>query len=140
MIDRSFATSPRASRCAPVSGPDYAYRGSEIATTRLVAQNAQREEPITYWIRIGDPLVRNARETRGTIFAAWLNRKVLDGILVRGLQPRRARIRSGQGVCRAGAVPYRSNRCPRAARLGHPRDAAGQHGCFGPLRDETVVV
>jgi EpsI family protein len=67
-----------------VPGSNFTYRGSnEIATTHLIARNGQREEPITYWIRIGDRFVRNAWETRGTIFAAGLNRKVLDGILVR---------------------------------------------------------
>lgn len=67
----------------PVGIAEYTYAGKHIVSTHLVAQNGARVEPITYWIRIGDKFVRNAWETRGTIFAAGLKGDVLDGILVR---------------------------------------------------------
>jgi EpsI family protein len=57
--------------------------GNDRAVTRIVARNDRRLEPVTYWIRIGDKFVKNAWETRGTIFQEGIRGRVPDGILVR---------------------------------------------------------
>ena len=60
--------------------------GRTLTTTRLLAQNDQRMEPVTYWIRIGDEITHNAWQSRMSIFRTGLNGRVPDGILVRTSQ------------------------------------------------------
>lgn len=55
----------------------------QVEAYRLVARGRDRVEPVTYWIRIGDRIVRNAWESRVKIFRDGLNGTVPDGLLVR---------------------------------------------------------
>ena len=55
----------------------------QIPVTRLVAANAARNEPITYWIRIGDQIARTQWEMKKIQLGYALTGKIPDGMLVR---------------------------------------------------------
>lgn len=55
----------------------------QIPVMRLVAKQGARNEPITYWIRVGDALTRGWIEQKMAAIGYGLTGKVPDGILVR---------------------------------------------------------
>lgn len=55
----------------------------QIPVMRLVAKQGARNEPITYWIRVGDALTRGWIEQKVAAIGYGLTGKVPDGILVR---------------------------------------------------------
>ena len=55
----------------------------QIPVMRLVAKQGARNEPVTYWIRVGNSLTRGWIEQKMAAFSYGLARKVPDGILVR---------------------------------------------------------
>jgi EpsI family protein len=57
--------------------------GLNIPAYRLLAGNEGRNEPITYWIRIGNTIPATAWQSRMTILKEGLAGHVPDGILVR---------------------------------------------------------
>jgi len=54
-----------------------------IPAMHLVARQGDRNEPITYWIRVGDSLTRGWIEQKLTAIGYGLTGKVPDGLLVR---------------------------------------------------------
>lgn len=54
-----------------------------IPAMQLVAKKGDRNEPITYWIRVGDSLTRGWIEQKLTAIASSLTGKVPDGLLFR---------------------------------------------------------
>jgi EpsI family protein len=54
-----------------------------IPVMRLVATQSTRNEPITYWIRLGDSLTRGWFEQKWTAITHSLSGKVPDGLLFR---------------------------------------------------------
>jgi EpsI family protein len=54
-----------------------------IPVMHLVAKQGMRNEPITYWIRVGDSLTRGWIEQKLTAIGYGLTGKVPDGLLVR---------------------------------------------------------
>jgi EpsI family protein len=58
-------------------------QGTEIPIKRLEASLGNRNEPITYWIRIGDQLVRGGLEQKLTTIREGFAGRVADGILFR---------------------------------------------------------
>jgi EpsI family protein len=54
-----------------------------IPVMHLVAKRGTRNEPITYWIRVGDSLTRGWIEQKLTAIGYGLSGKVPDGLLVR---------------------------------------------------------
>lgn len=56
---------------------------TKVVAYQLLARNQQRVEPVTYWVRIGDRISRNAWESRMEIFREGLLGKIPDGLLVR---------------------------------------------------------
>lgn len=54
-----------------------------IPVMRLVAKQGARNEPITYWIRVGDSLTRGWFEQKLTAIGYGLTGKVPDGLLFR---------------------------------------------------------
>lgn len=54
-----------------------------IPVMHLVAKQGGRNEPITYWIRVGDSLTRGWFEQRMAAFRYGLDGKVPDGLLFR---------------------------------------------------------
>jgi EpsI family protein len=54
-----------------------------IPVMRLVAKQGARNEPITYWIRVGDSITRGWIEQKLTAIGYGLIGKVPDGLLVR---------------------------------------------------------
>jgi EpsI family protein len=54
-----------------------------IPVMQLVAKQGSRNEPITYWIRVGDSVTRGWLEQKLTAIAYGLTGKVPDGLLVR---------------------------------------------------------
>ncbi|TXT26143.1 MAG: EpsI family protein [Gallionellaceae bacterium] len=55
----------------------------QIPVMRLVAKQGARNEPITYWIRVGDALTRGWVEQKVAAIGYGLTGKVPDGVLVR---------------------------------------------------------
>ena len=55
----------------------------QIPVMRLVAKLGPRNEPITYWIRVGDSLTRGWFEQKMAAFGYGLSGKVPDGLLFR---------------------------------------------------------
>ncbi len=55
----------------------------QIPVMRLVAKLGARNEPITYWIRVGDSLTRGWFEQKWAAFGYGLKGKVPDGLLFR---------------------------------------------------------
>lgn len=56
----------------------------EIPVMRLDSRKGPREEPITYWIRFGDVLVRGwFEQNKERIMTGLIDRKIPDGLLVR---------------------------------------------------------
>lgn len=55
----------------------------QIPVMRLVANQGNRNEPITYWIRIGDSLTRGWFEEKWATFTYELTGRVPDGLLFR---------------------------------------------------------
>lgn len=55
----------------------------QIPVMRLVAKQGSRNEPITYWIRVGNALTRGWIEQKVAAISYGLTGKVPDGILVR---------------------------------------------------------
>ena len=55
----------------------------QIPVMQLVAKQGMRNEPITYWIRVGDSLTRGWIEQKTAALRYGLTGKVPDGILVR---------------------------------------------------------
>ena len=58
-------------------------QGHNIPVTKLVAKQGQRIEPITYWVRIGQRVVRSSLGIRAELLWAGLGGFIPDGILVR---------------------------------------------------------
>lgn len=54
-----------------------------IPVIRLVANSGTRHEPITYWVRIGNQIVRGMLEQKLAIVAEGLSGNVADGLLFR---------------------------------------------------------
>lgn len=54
-----------------------------VPVTRLYATMGGRQEPITYWIRFGDEIVRNWFEQNRARILTGLNGHIPDGLLVR---------------------------------------------------------
>lgn len=54
-----------------------------IPVMRLVAKQGARNEPITYWVRVGDSLTRGWIEQKIAAIGYGLTRKVPDGLLFR---------------------------------------------------------
>jgi EpsI family protein len=54
-----------------------------IPVMRLVAKQGARNEPITYWVRVGDSLTRGWIEQKLAAIGYGLTRKVPDGLLFR---------------------------------------------------------
>jgi EpsI family protein len=54
-----------------------------IPVMRLVAKQGARNEPITYWIRVGDSITRGWIEQKLTAIGYGLTGRVPDGLLVR---------------------------------------------------------
>ena len=54
-----------------------------IPVMQLVAKQGNRNEPITYWVRVGDSLTRGWFEQKLTAMAYGLTGKVTDGLLFR---------------------------------------------------------
>ena len=63
-----------------------------LPVKRLVARQNARNEPITYWITIGDKAIKSGIEQKLQRFAYGLSGKIPDGMLVRvsTIQPREA--------------------------------------------------
>lgn len=57
--------------------------GISIPVLRLVSQQERRVEPITYWIRIGDSIVRGALDQKIAIVSMGLRGQIADGLLFR---------------------------------------------------------
>lgn len=55
----------------------------QIPVMRLVAKQGTRNEPITYWVRVGDSLTRGWIEQKMTAIFYGLTKKVPDGLLFR---------------------------------------------------------
>lgn len=55
----------------------------QIPVMRLVATQGSRNEPITYWIRVGDSLTRGWFEQKLTAIGYGLTGKIPDGLLFR---------------------------------------------------------
>lgn len=55
----------------------------QIPVMRLVAKQGARNEPVTYWIRVGNSLTRGWIEQKLAAISYGLSGKVPDGILVR---------------------------------------------------------
>jgi EpsI family protein len=55
----------------------------ELPVKRLVARQNARNEPITYWITIGDKAIKSGIEQKLQRFAYGLSGKIPDGMLVR---------------------------------------------------------
>lgn len=62
---------------------DLSVPGNAIPVMRLVAALGQRNEPITYWIRVGDKLVRGSVEQNLARIQLSLKGYIPDGILFR---------------------------------------------------------
>jgi EpsI family protein len=60
-----------------------ATRYGEVPVKRLVARQNTRNEPITYWITIGDKAIKSGLEQKLQRFAYGLSGKIPDGMLVR---------------------------------------------------------
>lgn len=58
-------------------------RGQSIPVMRITAQLGKRVEPITYWIRSGDDLVRGWYEQNKSRISAGLRGNINDGLLFR---------------------------------------------------------
>jgi EpsI family protein len=58
-------------------------RFGTLPVKRLVARQQQRNEPITYWITIGDKAVMSGIEQKIQRLAYGLSGKIPDGMLVR---------------------------------------------------------
>jgi EpsI family protein len=56
---------------------------SSVQSLELFAKNADRLEPITYWIRIGDRVILDPWAVRWKIFSEGMKGNLTDGILVR---------------------------------------------------------
>ena len=54
-----------------------------VQSLQLVTRNRSRQEPVTYWIRIGNEFSDSAWTTRWIIFRDGMRGEVPDGILVR---------------------------------------------------------
>ncbi|HIV70784.1 MAG TPA: EpsI family protein [Candidatus Aquabacterium excrementipullorum] len=60
-----------------------AVTGGDVPATRLDTRMGNRREPITYWIRFGDEIVRNWFEQNRARILTGLKGHVPDGLLVR---------------------------------------------------------
>lgn len=54
-----------------------------VPVKRLVARQSARNEPITYWITVGDKAIKSGIEQKMQRFAYGLSGKIPDGMLVR---------------------------------------------------------
>jgi EpsI family protein len=54
-----------------------------VPVYQLVTRNKGRQEPVMYWIRIGDEITANAWQSRWKILTSGLQGRVPDGLLVR---------------------------------------------------------
>jgi len=59
------------------------YEGRSIQVFRLMTRGQHRVEPVTYWVRIGDEIPRNAWQSRWAILKSGFKGYIPDGILVR---------------------------------------------------------
>lgn len=62
---------------------DIAFEGEALPVMRVLTQLGARVEPVTYWIRLGDVLVRGAVEQNLTRIGYGLHGSIPDGILFR---------------------------------------------------------
>jgi EpsI family protein len=60
-----------------------ATRFGRVPVKRLVARQDSRNEPITYWITVGDKAIRSSFEQKLQRLAYGLSGKIPDGMLVR---------------------------------------------------------
>lgn len=60
-----------------------ATRFGQVPVKRLVARQDSRNEPITYWITVGDKAIRSSFEQKLQRLAYGLSGKIPDGMLVR---------------------------------------------------------
>lgn len=67
---------------APVPGT-IDFQGRSIAVTRLVAQAGNRQEPITYWLMVGDEITQFGYPQRWVAIRYGLAGLIPDGVLVR---------------------------------------------------------
>ena len=56
---------------------------TRVRATQLITKNISRQEPVTYWIRIGDTISMSAWQSRVRILTEGLKGRIPDGILVR---------------------------------------------------------
>jgi len=59
------------------------FRGRSIEATRLVSSMGARNEPITYWLMVGEHITRFGYEQRATALRYGLRGIIPDGVLVR---------------------------------------------------------
>jgi EpsI family protein len=59
------------------------YAGDDIPAMHIVAQQGQRNEPITYWVRIGEKVVRGNLEQGFARLGYGLSGYMPDGVLLR---------------------------------------------------------
>ena len=77
--------------CYRTSGSEISKMTKEVVATpvgripvmRLIARQGMRNEPITYWIRVGDSLTRGWFEQKVAAFQYGLSGKIPDGLLFR---------------------------------------------------------
>ncbi len=67
----------------PSEATEISTSAGSFGITRLVAAKASRNEPITYWIRIGDDIARTQWEMKKIQIHYALSGKIPDGMLVR---------------------------------------------------------
>jgi EpsI family protein len=81
----------RPERCYPAQGFSLlsdkkdviSVKGLDIPVMRLVAEAGSRHEPLTYWIRFGDKLIRGSIEQSLTRIRYGLRGNIPDGLLFR---------------------------------------------------------
>lgn len=62
---------------------DLSFRGQPFAVTKLVASTASRNEPITYWLIVGDRITTFGRGHKLATLEYGLLGKIPDGMLIR---------------------------------------------------------
>ena len=62
---------------------DISVFGNELPVTRLVAGHGSRNEPITYWLRVGDSVTHFGRDQKWSTLRYGLRGLIPDGMLVR---------------------------------------------------------
>ena len=101
-----------------------ATRFGAVPVKRLVARQNSRNEPITYWITVGDKAIRSGIEQKMQRLAYGLSGKIPDGMLVRVSTI--AADEPAPAACRTASSP---NCSPCSAR--RPRAPARRRGADG---------